>query len=104
MKIHESLRNILVSQNKVLSTNGKEHLAQSSAQAALVVNHEQMIPQSQWRSKGIQSACVYNIFQRIKQVVDAQMNELLSQHMQNYQALLESTHQLTPLFRLQSKS
>lgn len=63
MKIHESLENILVSQNKVLSTNGKEHLTQISAQATLVANHEQMIQESQWRSKEIQTACVHNLFQ-----------------------------------------
>jgi len=94
MKIHESLENILVSQNKVLSTNGKEHLTQISAQAALVANHEQMIQESQRRSKEIQTACVHNLFQGIQQVVNTQMNELLSQYTQNYQTLLESTHQL----------
>ena len=94
MKIHESLENILVSQNKVLSTNGKEHLTQISAQAALVANHEQMIQESQQRSKEIQTACVHNLFQGIQQVVNTQMNELLSQSTQNYQTLLESTHQL----------
>jgi len=63
MKIHESLENILVSQNKVLYTNGKEHLTRISAQAALVADHEQMIQKSQWRSKEIQTACMHNLFQ-----------------------------------------
>jgi hypothetical protein len=93
-KVHDTLGNSLTIQEQLITGQGKEHLSNVLSQQSLIASHEQTLSEAQKKNSDLQAACLKNMFDGIKQLVDSQMGQLMTQSASDMATLIQSTQQL----------